>query len=402
VYHLPYAICEFSGDLMEKPWDNWIPGVLNKRQMEVLVAQGILTVPNDTIEAASLDLTVTSEAYKMKLGSVKPGGDSRYSVILKNNSLAEKLPPPPGGIFVLDSQQTYVFKVAERLDSAFAEIGIYGQATAKSSVGRVDVLARLIVDGMDQYENFDAPALKDQSGDMYLEITPFTFQVGVQAGKPLSQLRLFYGRPKDVEISSPEIFRTVFKDSESCDGSLSVDLESTVIGGLETAAFRATVGAHCAPISLWKSGDLPDPCKSWKFVKTGKDRRLRIENNQFYILRSKEKIRVPAGVAIYCRASDETIGEMRIHYAGFVHPHFGIRDDGEKGTPLIFEVRGHQVDVNLRQGERMANLRLYRMSEDAGAGTSDYEKQTLKLSGFFADWPQKLREVGSDGTVEAV
>jgi deoxycytidine triphosphate deaminase len=93
---------------------------------------------------------------------------------------------------------------------------------------------------------------------------------------------------------------------------------------------------------------------------------------------------------------------MRIHYAGFVHPHFGIRDDGEKGTPLIFEVRGHQVDVNLRQGERMANLRLYRMSEDAGAGTSDYEKQTLKLSGFFADWPQKLREVGSDGTVEAV
>jgi dCTP deaminase len=129
---------------------------------------------------------------------------------------------------------------------------------------------------------------------------------------------------------------------------------------------------------------------------------LRIENNQFYILRSKEKIRVPAGVAIYCRASDETIGEMRIHYAGFVHPHFGIRDDGEKGTPLIFEVRGHQVDVNLRQGERMANLRLYRMSEDAGAGTSDYEKQTLKLSGFFADWPQKLREVGSDGTVEAV
>jgi hypothetical protein len=120
--------------------------------MEGLVGEGILTAPNNTIEAASLDLTVTSEAYKMKSGSVKPGGDSRYSVILKNKSLAEKLPPPPNGIFILDGQQTYVFKVAERLDSAFAEIGIYGQATAKSSVGRVDVLARLIVDGMDQYE----------------------------------------------------------------------------------------------------------------------------------------------------------------------------------------------------------------------------------------------------------
>ncbi len=387
---------------MEKPWDNWIPGVLNKRQMQLLVDEEILIVPNGTIGAASLDLTLTAEAYKMKCGSVKPGGDSRYSVILKDKGVAEKLPPPSDGVFILESQQTYVFKVAERLDSAFAEIGIYGQATAKSSVGRMDVLARLIVDGMDQYEKFDADRLKGQSGFMYLEITPFTFRVSVQAGTPLSQLRLFYGRPKDAEISSLEIFRTVFKDSENCDGSLSVDLENTMIGGLEAAAFRATLGAICAPFKFWKSSDLPDPCKSWKFVKSGKDRRLQIANNQFYILRSKEKIRVPEGIAIYCRASDETIGEMRIHYAGFVHPHFGIRDDGEKGTPLIFEVRGHQVDVNLRQGERMANLTLYRMSEDAGPDATDYGKQTLKLSGFFADWPKKLREVGSDGTVEAV
>jgi len=387
---------------MGKPWENWIPGVLSKGQMQALVDEAVLFVPNDTIGAASLDLTLTAEAYKMKRGSVKPGGDKRFSALLKNKDLAEKLPASPEGFFVLGSKETYVFEVAERLDSAFAEIGIYGQATAKSSVGRMDVLARLIVDGMDKYENFDAPNLKGQSGQMYLEITPFTFPVAVQVGKPLSQLRLFYGRPKDVEISSPEIFRTVFRDSANCDGSLSVDLENTLIGGLETAAFRATVGASCAPIKLWESGSLPNPCESWKFVKTGKDRRLRIENDQFYILRSKEKIRVPAGVAIYCRASDETIGEMRIHYAGFVHPHFGIRDDGAKGTPLIFEVRGHQVDVNLRNGERMANLTLYRMSEDAEPDKTTYGKQTLKLSGFFGDWPQELREVGSDGTVEAV
>jgi dCTP deaminase len=387
---------------MEKPWDNWIPGVLNKKQMEALVGQGLLTVPNDTIGSASLDLTITSEAYKMKCGSIKPGGDDRYSVILKNMNLAEKLPPPSESIFTLDRQQTYVFKVAERLDSSFEKIGIYGQATAKSSVGRVDVLARLIVDGMDQYENFDAEVLKGQSGDMYLEITPFTFSVEVQVGKPLSQLRLFYGPPKAVEIYSKEIFRTVFKDSAKCDGSLSVDLENTSIGGLETAAFRATVGANCAPVKLWDSDSLPSPCENWKLVKTGENKRLRIENNQFYILRSMEKIRVPAGIAIYCRASDETIGEMRIHYAGFVHPHFGIRNDGEKGTPLIFEVRGHQVDVNLRHGERMANLTLYRMSEDAEPDNTKYQKQTLKLSGFFGNWPQKLREVGSDGTVEAV
>ncbi len=383
---------------MEKPWDNWIPGVLNKEQMLALTKKGLLTASN--ICEASLDLSLTNEGYKMLQGSVKPGGDDRYSVILRNEMLAEKIPIPEDNIFTLDCNQTYVFKLAERLDSAFAEIGIFGEATAKSSVGRVDVLARLIVDGMDQYERFDAGHLKSQSGDMYLEITPFTFRVKVKAGKCLSQLRLFYGDPKNVEVRGGEIFRTVFKDSISGDGSLSVDLENTEIGGLEVAAFCAERDRNDEPICLWKGETLADPCKNWKFVKSSKEKRLRIENNRFYILRSKEQIRVPEGIAIYCRASDETIGEMRIHYAGFVHPWFGQRDDGKSGTPLIFEVRGHQVDVSLRHGERMANLTLYRMSENAGPDISDYGKQTLKLSGFFSDWPDKLKEVGDDGTVE--
>ena len=386
---------------MEKPWDNWIPGVLNREQMQELSDEGILTASSESIGAASLDLSLTKEAYRMLQGSVKPGGEQRYSVILKNKKLAEKISPPTNDIFTLERQQTYVFKLTERLDSAFADIGIFGQATAKSSVGRVDVLARLIVDGMDQYERFDAGSLKSQSGEMYLEITPFTFRVNVKVGICLSQLRLFYGNPKAVEINSKEIFHTVFKDSIVDDGSLSVNLENTVIGSLEVAAFYAERNQTDEPICLWKDGSSADPCKNWKFIKSGKDKRIKIENDRFYILRSKEKIRVPAGIAIYCRASDETIGEMRIHYAGFVHPYFGVRDDGENGTPLIFEVRGHQVDVSLRHEERMANLTLYRMSKDADPDNSVYGKQTLKLSSFFADWPDKLKEVGVDGTVEA-
>jgi dCTP deaminase len=384
---------------VEKPWDNWIPGVLNKEQMLSLTTKGILTA--SIIGEASLDLSLTNEGYKMLRGSVKPGGDDRYSVILRNALLAERMPVQQDDIFTLDCNHTYVFKLTERLDSAFSEIGIFGEATAKSSVGRVDVLARLIVDGMDQYERFDANRLKGQSGDIYLEITPFTFRVKVKAGKCLSQLRLFYGDPKNVEVRGGEIYRTVFKDSITGDGSLSVDLENTEIGGLDVAAFCAEGDRNNEPVCLWKGETLADPCKNWKFMKSGEDKRLKIENNRFYILRSKEHIRVPEGIAIYCRASDETIGEMRIHYAGFVHPWFGQRDDGKNGTPLIFEVRGHQVDVSLRHGERMANLTLYRMSKNAEKDTSDYGKQTLKLSSFFSDWPNRLKEVGNNGTVEA-
>ncbi|MGD0942382.1 MAG: 2'-deoxycytidine 5'-triphosphate deaminase, partial [Terracidiphilus sp.] len=306
-----------------------------------------------------------------------------------------------GDVLTLECQKTYVFKLAERLHPKFEKIGIHGQATAKSSIGRVDVLARLIVDGMDQYERFSAEKLESQSGDMYLEVTPFTFRVNVKAGISLSQLRLFYGDPESVKVSGDAVCRTVFKESTASDASLSVNLENTTIGGKQVAAFCAVMNPNGEPINLWKEDPLADPCKYWKMVEVDGKGRLTIESDRFYILRSKEKIRVPAGIAIYCRASDETIGEMRIHYAGFVHPWFGERNDGEKGTPLIFEVRGHQVNVSLRHGERLANLTLYRMSADAKPENSDYGTQTLKLSGFFSEWPESSGKEEKNGTVEA-
>ncbi len=129
---------------------------------------------------------------------------------------------------------------------------------------------------------------------------------------------------------------------------------------------------------------------------------MALKQNEFYILRSKERLALPAGVAAYCRAIDETIGEMRIHYAGFVHPFFGRdRKDGTVGTPLIFEVRGHDVEVSLADAEIMAKLLFYRMSKDAVKGQpSPYDDQELKLSAFFRDWPEKLKQ-NVDGSVQA-
>jgi dCTP deaminase len=125
---------------------------------------------------------------------------------------------------------------------------------------------------------------------------------------------------------------------------------------------------------------------------------VQITKESFYILRSKELIALPSGVAVYCRAIDETLGEMRIHYAGFVHPFFGRdRSDDKIGTPLIFEVRGHDVGVLLKDGEKLAKLTFYRMAEDCQKepaatlaavkkDTSDYGEQTLELSKFFGKW----------------
>ena len=388
---------------MQFPWTDWIPGVLNKEQLRQLCQEGFVTgvnKPDEAIDLSSINLSLSEDGFEMREGSIKPSSHPQYEHLLTNKILAKKLDPSEDGSFLLSAKCTYVFKLREKLSPRLLEHQFYGQATAKSSVGRVDVLARLIADGMDTYEGFD-PKNKP-TGALLLEITPITFDVRVMPGTSLSQLRLFYGAPQDVRVRSKELYETVLEGPGEADGTLSVDLENEKIGGLDVAAFCAAgIKQGSEPIPLWKGQKRPDPCKHWRFKKASGDR-LKIEHELFYILRSKERIAVPSGIAVYCRASDETIGEMRIHYAGFVHPWFGRkRPDGQKGTPLIFEVRGHQVNVNLTHGEKMAKLIFYRMSQDAAPEMSEYGSQTLKLSKFFDEWPNKLKG-NSDGAVEAV
>ena len=396
---------------MNPPWKEWIPGVLNKPQMTQLCDEAFIVGdgPVEVADHSSIDLSLSNEAFRMINGSVKPQGKLDYGRFITHEKLAEPFDVATGGT-LLKAKETYVFKLRERIRTQLSEGPFHGQATAKSSIGRVDVLARLIVDGMDSYEEFTPEGLQRGSGEMYLEVTPITFNVRIKPGISLTQLRLFYGNPAHVQFKGTELFNTLLHGSGQEDGSLSVDLSTTMVGQLPVAAFCANLpSSTCEPIPLWKEEDAkkPDPCQYWRFVETDSTKRLKIEPENFYLLRSKEKISVPPGIAIYCRASDETIGEMRIHYAGFAHPFFGWhRPDSEEGTPLMFEVRGHQVPVTLGDGEKMANLLFYRMSEDCKAddqgkkSDDSYQKQKLELSKFFKSWPSKLKR-NSDGTVEA-
>ena len=389
--------------MSDHPWDDWIPGVLSESQLKTLCTKGYIKNAGQNVEPdrSSLDLHLTDEGYRMVRGSVKPFG-SRYLSTIENMKLVKQLKAEGDGTYVLQPKQTYLFRIAEQFGS-FDRANFHGQATAKSSVGRVDVLARLIVDGMSRYEAFDQEALEKGDRDMYLEITPFSFPVRVKGGISLTQLRIFYCEPQAAEISSKELYRTLLKrkdGNEIREGYISVDVTETELWDGSYAAFSAKTDKKSEkfePISLWKEGETeeeqekakPDPREYWeakKGVRYGGMDRFEIESGRFYILRSKETISLPPGVAVYCRANDETIGEMRIHYAGFVHPWFGYkREDGEKGTPLIFEVRGHDVRVSLGDDEKMCRLIFYRMSKDSRKPKKppSYGTQTLNLSQFF-------------------
>ena len=127
---------------------------------------------------------------------------------------------------------------------------------------------------------------------------------------------------------------------------------------------------------------------SWRRLRT--DSTFNLGHSTFFVPRSVYLF-FPAGIAVYIRAIDETLGEMRIHYAGFAHPWFGRNRDDELGTPIIFEVRGHDVPAVLLNGEKMARLTFYRMSDTAKKPTqSAYDAQELQLSSFFAEFPPSL------------
>jgi dCTP deaminase len=379
-------------------WQDWIPGILSKRQVEVLRNRGHIS-PSASLstDKSSIDLTIADECYEMLLGSVKPFGPRYKTLVLENTRLATPI-ESTSGVFSLTRKKTYVFRIEEKFEGV-EDAPFYGQATAKSSVGRMDVLARLIVDGMPYYEYFDPDGYRKGTRTMYLEVTPLTFNVRVKTGTSLSQLRLFHCDPKRSILDAHEIRGALLHGDglRESDFSLSLELSPTEISSQNKAS------AFCASdqkddddyLDLWTSTGKAKPCPKtyWDPITCDSDERnirtLEIKKDYFYILRSKERLSLPKGIAAYCRATDETIGEMRIHYAGFVHPLFGKeRSDAKQGTPLIFEVRGHDVNVNLRDGEIMAQLIFYRMSEDCPPELDDsgYNNQTLKLSKYFDEW----------------
>lgn len=395
------------------PWDDWLPGVLSKRQVRELIKRNFVrNASTGDLDYSSLDLMIADEAYKLS-ATVKPHRRNFVGELLEQK-LAERLRAAPDGSYLLKRRNSYLFKLKEQVQD-LKDTPIFGTATAKSSVGRMDVLARLIVDGMDSYEGFEPKRI--EGGDLFVEVTPMTFNVRVKPGIALTQLRLYKGPPEDCLVQGRTLLSTVFKDADP-DGtaSLSVDLSPAAVAGCEVSAFSASISKQDREmvIDLWKKPERlrPRPWDHWKFEMVNERGRLRILKDRFYIIRSREKIHLPGGIAVYCRASDETIGEMRIHYAGFVHPFFGFeRQDGTHGTPLIFEVRGHDIDVSLMDKEKMAKLEFYRMSEDATEERGRKEKkrraddpytaQSLQLSKYFARWPKKAKRA-KDGTVTPV
>lgn len=361
-------------------------GILPSQKIEQLISAGYISaVPGislDQVQPASIDLRFGPVAHRIP-ASFLSGKQSTVANRLSELSLEEIDLTAPA---LFEKNAVYIVPLCEELHLPDA---ISARANPKSSTGRLDIFTRLITDYGTAFE--DVPA--GYKGKLYAEVVPLTFQIIVREGTRLNQLRLRRGDPPPTDamvwrmherhpiVYSPDESPAVPMVSER-GIMLSVDLVG--IGDSEIIGYKARRDA--APIDLSKI-NFYEICDYWEPIYSNSAKRIRLEPGEFYILVSKQKITIPLDVAAEMMPFDSSVGEFRIHYAGFFDPGFGWSSD-EKGAHAVLEVRCHDVPSLLEDDQIVCRLvyeQLLAVPEKlygTGIGSS-YQSQRLALSKHF-------------------
>ena len=354
------------------------PGVQSDRQIREMTETGAIRseapVADGQIQPASLDLRLGSTAYRVR-ASFLPG---------RGNTVAERLEALTmhridlSGGAVLEKGCVYVVPL---LESLALPHGMTGAASAKSSIGRLDMLTRVITDGGTEFDRVP----DGYTGPLYVEICPRSFSVVATTGQMLTQIIFRAGKTmlSDDELRALHAQTPIVSgEAVISDGlGFSVDLRPET-GDL--VGYRAK--PHTGVVDLGKLAHY-DPAEYWEEVRTS-DGRIILDPGAFYILVSREAITIPPTYAAEMAPYLAVVGEFRVHYAGFFDPGFGWADAGGAGSRGVLEVRCHEAPFVLEHGQVVGRLVYERMAEKPqalyGHGIkSNYQGQGLKLSKHF-------------------
>ena len=367
-------------------------GVLASQQLRALVQKRVISatppIEERQFQPASLDLRLGETAYRM-LSSFLP----EQWAISQRLTVADLLPEllmyemdlRKGA--VLEKGHVYLIPLIESLA---LPPNLAGKTNPKSSTGRLDVFTRTITDFQARFDEI-RPAYR---GRLFLEVVPRSFSVRVHTGMCLNQLRLFTGHPMVGDAALRDSHRTdplLYREGKPLPVSqlslkdglfLRIDLQGND-GGI--IGFRAKKISKILDMS--RIGHY-DPTDFWEPIKKDRDATLLLEPEEFYILASKERIRIPPDYAAEMVAYEAACGELRTHYAGFFDPGFGYGQGDLPGTPIVLEVRAHDVPFLIHDGQTFFKVFFERMRQrpaqvyGEGLGSS-YQFQGLTLSKQF-------------------
>jgi len=376
--------------LMTEPVSSRTTGILPAQAIRELIAGGRLVasreVAEEQIQPASIDLRLGEVAYRVR-ASFLPGPDCTVQEKVSALLIAEV--DLSGGV-VFEPGCVYIVPLREELS---LPKNVEARANPKSTTGRLDIFTRLITDRGSEFDRV-RPGYR---GKLFAEIVSGTFTIKVRAGMKLNQLRFIRGNPPSHDGHLAELDERenlVFEEEEGpvkakIDRGLRISVRLNAEGGTELVAFRAK--KHAPVIDLGVR-DFYDPREFWDAVYSVPGRGIVLDPGDFYLLASKEKVRVPPDYAAEMVPYDQSIGEFRVHYAGFFDPGFGYGLSDVPGTLAVLEVRAHEVPILIEHGQIVGRLvyspMLARPDKIYGVQIgSSYQMQGLALSKQFKKWP---------------
>ncbi len=362
-------------------------GILPSQDISNLIAQGnIRATPSinpDHVQPASLDLRLGDIAHRVR-ASFLPGPNATVADKIKELRMARV---DLTGAPVFEKDCVYIVPLVEELN---LPPNISGRANPKSTTGRLDIFTRLITDYGTEFDSVPA----GYKGKLYAEVVSRTFTVALRAGMRLSQLRFVQGSPRSGDSTIKGLEQEeplVYMDDEETPGRaqfqrglrITVNLEASEPG--EIIAYRAK--RYAPIIELDRVGFYPSE-EFWEVRHQNANKNLILEPGDFYILASRERVRVPPDFAAEMVPFDPSDGEFRIHYAGFFDPGFGYGSSEIKGTRAVLEVRAHEVPFLIEHGQLVGRLNymhlLTRPEKIYGTNIgSSYQHQALTLSKQF-------------------
>jgi len=373
-------------ELRDQP-PSYTTGILPSQTIEELIAAGYVTanpaVAPEQIQPSSLDLRLGPVAYRVRASFLSSRNARVIDKLDEFHLYKLDLTKPT----VLERGCAYIVPLMEEMN---LPADISGKANPKSTTGRLDVFTRLITDYGSEFERVPA----GYKGKLYTEIVPRTFSIVVEQGVRLNQLRLRRGNPpsSDSELERLHEQETlVYMANESPADALISNKSlwlSVDLSGDESSDVIGYKARHNTPLIDLARINYYDPVDYWEPIARTKSRSLVLDPNDFYILASKERVRIPHTFAAEMVPYDPSVGEFRIHYAGFFDPGFGYGADDIKGTHAVLEVRSHEVPFLLEDGQVVGRLVFERLLSapqkvyGQGIGSS-YQHQRLALSKHF-------------------
>ncbi len=353
-------------------------GVLADHQIHDMIESGSITsdrsIDAEQIQPASLDLRLGETATRVRASFL--AGHQR--TVKERMADFQMHAVDLAGGAVLEKGCVYVVPLMERLS---LPAGMTAAASAKSSIGRLDLLTRIITDHGVAFDHVP----EGYDGPLYVEICPRSFSVVAHPGQMLNQIIFRRGKTlmSDDDLCALHAQTPIVSgDPVISDGlGFSVDLrpsEGNLVG------YRAK--PHTGVVDLSKI-DHYDPADFWEPVHTD-DGWIILDPGAFYILVSREAIVIPPMQAAEMAPYLTMVGEFRVHYAGFFDPGFGYAEAGGAGSRGVLEVRCHEAPFVLEHGQTVGRLVYEQMAAlpDALYGhdiKSNYQGQGLKLSKHF-------------------